>query len=430
LELAWLRNRVRLPDGRFATWRSPAGRRLGMQAAYPTFAGHDIVAALVPNGRFLDFERRTGDSRRPLGIANNGFINALLLVAQAQGFIAPRGADPTADLLAWKEVTDRGEPYGAAARGIADQLTRFHSASRLTGTPAPILMQDGWADDLFPASEALRVYNRLRQANLGARVAIQLIDSGHARGGRHPNQELAANDQAIRFFDAYLQRRTRPPPPRPGAVLAYTQHCPRDAAGGLRFTGRSWARLHPGAFRFAGPRNQMVSSAGGSSELAQAFTPNFGTSDACKTVPVERSPGTAVYQRAVRVGVTLLGRPTVTARIATSGPFGQLDSRLWDVDPAAGTQLLVTRGAYRLTAGQRGTITFQLNGNGWRFAPGHVVKLELLGRDAPYLRASNGTFDVRVASATVELPVHEPPSRAAGIARPRHAIDPAVAARR
>ena len=109
-----------------------------------------------------------------------------------------------------------------------------------------------------------------------------------------------------------------------------------------------------------------------------------------------------------------------------SGPFGQLDSRLWDVDPVAGTQLLVTRGAYRLLPSQRGDVTFQLNGNGYRFAPGHRVRLELLGRDAPYLRASNGTFTVLVSRLRIELPVHERPSRARGILTPRYAIDPTL----
>jgi hypothetical protein len=32
------------------------------------------------------------------------------------------------------------------------------------------------------------------------------------------------------------------------------------------------------------------------------------------------------------------------------------------------------------------------------------VKLQLLGRDAPYYRASNGTFTVAVSNLTVSLP--------------------------
>ena len=52
---------------------------------------------------------------------------------------------------------------------------------------------------------------------------------------------------------------------------------------------------------------------------------------------------------------------------------------------------------------------FQLHGNGWRFAPGHAPQLELLGRDAPYLRPSNTQFSVAVSNVLVELPTLERP---------------------
>jgi hypothetical protein len=222
--------------------------------------------------------------------------------------------------------------------------------------------------------------------------------------------------------------RHRGRPPRPGSVLAYTQSCPRLADGGRRFAARSWTALHPGAVRLAAAGRQQVLSDGGNPDLGAAFAPITGTDDACKTVPLQPpAAGTAGLERTVRgAGFTLLGRPTVQARVSTAGPFGQLDSRLWDVDPATGTQLLVTRGAYRLRPGQRGDVVFQLNGNGYRFAPRHRVRLELLGRDAPYLRPSNGTFAVGVSRLRVEVPVREAPSRARGILKPRFASDPAL----
>ena len=59
---------------------------------------------------------------------------------------------------------------------------------------------------------------------------------------------------------------------------------------------------------------------------------------------------------------------------------------------------------YRLLDNQSGTIKFQLHGNGYQFAAGDTVKLQLLGRDAPYYRASNGTFSVEVSNLAVSLP--------------------------
>ena len=105
-------------------------------------------------------------------------------------------------------------------------------------------------------------------------------------------------------------------------------------------------------------------------------------------------------------GYTLLGLPTVRATIATMGRFGQLDSRLWDVSPE-GRQRLISRGAYRLLDDQSGRVTLQLHGNGWCFAPGHRPKLELLGKDEPFLRPSNGAFAVEVSDVAVELPTAE-----------------------
>ena len=53
------------------------------------------------------------------------------------------------------------------------------------------------------------------------------------------------------------------------------------------------------------------------------------------------------------------------------------------------------------------TVRFSLDGNGWRFARGHTVKLELLGRDAPTYRAANRTFSVTVKQLRVVLPTRE-----------------------
>ena len=98
-----------------------------------------------------------------------------------------------------------------------------------------------------------------------------------------------------------------------------------------------------------------------------------------------------------------MGLPKVTATISTVGQFGELAARLWDVLPD-GTQRLISRGVYRLTDNQSGQITFQLHGNGYTFGSGDTVKLELLGRDSPYYRASNGTFTIQLSNLTVSLP--------------------------
>jgi predicted acyl esterase len=95
----------------------------------------------------------------------------------------------------------------------------------------------------------------------------------------------------------------------------------------------------------------------------------------------------------------------VTATIKTTGVFGELDSRLYDVLPD-GSERLISRGAYRLLDNQTGQITFQLHGNGYFFPPGDTVKLELRGNDSDYLRPSNNSaFTVQVSDLKASLPL-------------------------
>jgi hypothetical protein len=402
LELAFLRNRTRGPDGAFVPWRSPAGRRLSLTAAFAERPGPDLLAALLPNGRFLDFTAARIDSANPLGVARLAAVDTLL--SPEGGFVAPRGDDAGADLSGWRTAIERGEPYGAAVRRIGRELTRFHSPLGLTGTPAPLLIQAAWDDDVFGTGEALRLYNALRERNPRAQVTLQFPVSA---------PEPAADTRRNRFLEAWLRRRGTPP--RAGSVLAWSQDCP----GARRFAAASWTELHPGAIRVASSVPQTVTSDG-----ATAAPPGAS----CQSAPVGApAPGTAILRRpVVPGGFTLLGRPTVSLRLRATGAAGQLDSRLWDADTVAGRRVLVTRGAYRLTAGQRGDVVLQLDAGAHRFAPGHQIELELVGRDPGVLRPSDGAFSVAISRLALELPVHERPSPARGVLRPRFAVDPAL----
>ncbi len=185
-------------------------------------------------------------------------------------------------------------------------------------------------------------------------------------------------------------------------MTAYTQTCPTEAPAEGPFTAKSWAKLRTGAVTFGSAAPQTFTAAGGNPATAAAFDPIAGTSEACKTVTAEEEPNTAGYTT-VSSGFTMLGLPTVTAHVVETGPYGEIAARLWDVLPS-GVQRLISRGVYRLDEGENGTVTFQLHGNGYRFAAGDTVKLQLLGRDAPYYRASNGAFSVEASDVTVTLP--------------------------
>jgi hypothetical protein len=160
---------------------------------------------------------------------------------------------------------------------------------------------------------------------------------------------------------------------------------------------------------------QTVTDPGGNPKLGLEFDPiaQDTSPDACKTVSAEEPAGTASYSQPVTgTGFTLMGLPTVVTDIEATGTAngdGQLDGRLWDVLPG-GEERLISRGGYRLDEPQTPQIVFQLHGNGYKFEVGDKVKLELTSSDAPYYRASNGAFTIKIKSATIVLPTLDEPN--------------------
>ena len=399
LNLARLRNRVRLEDGSFAPWRSPSGTPLAIKAGFARWAGSDMSYALQPNGRFLDFRTpRENAAIRPGGVMKKSYLDLFYGAGLALGYYAPKGGPFSADLTTWKELADRGEPVRPDVRAVGRELTQYHSWAGLSGPSAALMVQNGWTDDIFPAPEALRVYRTFTAAP-GATISLELGDLGHPRGTNDLTESRLMTARANRFLAAYLKGEGTPP--RHGSVLAFTQVCAASARASARFRAQSWERLHPATATLRHAGAQRISSRGGNPDTAAAIDP-VGSRGACATVRAERSRGTAVVRRRFHRSFTMLGMPIVQARIRTKGRGGFIAARLWDVN--RGRQTLVSRGVYRLRDNQRGKLLFELFGNGWRFAPGHIAKLELLGRDPSYLRTSNFSFSVRVSRVEVELP--------------------------
>ena len=402
LSLARLRDRVRLPNGRYRPWRSPNGKPMRVAAAYARWGGSDMAYVLQPNGRYLDFKPYSvGQSLEPGGVMKKSYTDGLYASpATLRGFYAPTGGVFGSDITRWKALSDRGEPTRPNVLPVGRELTRYHSSAGVTGgRSAPLLVQNGWTDDLFPVPEALRTYRSLERAK-GAYVALQVGDFGHLRGQNKPagrpgaagpggpllrlvpqGPGQAARAPQRRCLHADLPRST----PRPGVPSAH----------------RAGMRSTPAACASRRPARQRISSGGGDLAVGKELDP-IGGKGACHAVSATRASGTAVVQRTVTKPFTLLGLPTVRATIATKGRGGMIAARLWDVHQ--GQQTLVARGVYRLTDNQKGRIVFQLFGNGWRFARGHRAKLELLGSDPNFVRPSNFEFTVRASKIGVELP--------------------------
>lgn len=135
----------------------------------------------------------------------------------------------------------------------------------------------------------------------------------------------------------------------------------------------------------------------------------------CFEFPVEDAP------------IEILGRPRVKLRIRMDAPRGQAIARLCDVAPD-GSSTLVTRGALNLSArhgrdraddwpvGRTEDVTFDLNGIGHTFPPGHRIRLAVSSSYWPWIWPQAGSvgFTLDADGSLVELPVR------------RHTEDPAI----
>lgn len=433
LELATLKDRVMYPDGSLHPWTSPKGTPLQIAAAAPVIPWSDLVYSLVPNGHTLDYQTTSPTADLSiLGVPKDSFISGLYALGEESGTYAPPGVNPQADLTSWFADVQQGDPPNSQDSYLIDQIARYHSAYYLLDgaygaakeAPPPLLIANGFTDDLFPVDEALRYYNL--EHSLYPSDPISLIDGdfGHMRAQNKAGDESLLSSRIQGFFDYYLKGQGTQPASN---FTALTETCPASQPSGGPFTASTWAGLHPGEVDFSSSGTQSLLSSGGDPSVAKAFDPVAG-GGACATAPASDESGVATYRlpAATGSGYTLLGSPTVIANLTATGSYPQIDARLLDVDPTTNTETLVARGLYRLDPSDpNGVQVFQLHPGAWHFAAGHIPKLELLGEDPPYGRPNNEPFSIAVSDLELRLPVHEAPGAAGGaVQAPRPPFHP------
>ncbi len=419
--LATLKDRVMLPDGSLVPWTSPGGKPMQIAAAAPIIPWSDLAYSLMPNGRKLDYDPAAAYGSR-VGVSKQSYLTFLYTVG-LPNYFAPIGVDPDADITGWFTRIQQGEPYDSdpVATSLLDKIRRYHSAYYLQDglaadakeAPAPLLIYNAWTDDLFPADETIDYSNKVHADFPNAEISLF-----YANNGGHPRASLTGlvgggiagfKDRVRDFWD----RQLKGAPGQPVGVETYTQNCAGDAEG--PFITDTWAAQHPGEVRFSSASAQTVTATGGDPATGVALDPFAGTATAGCLIPQPAvdEPGVANYRlpAATGGGYTLLGSPTILARINATDANGQVAGRLWDVAPD-GTEQLVTHGVYRPDVNQGSVQVFQLHPNGWHFTAGHVPKLELLARDAPYLQPSRSTASYTVSDLQLRLPVREKPGGA------------------
>jgi len=426
VQLAVLRDRVRMPDGSYAPWVSPA-KKLPMRiaAAAPVIPWTDLAYSLAPNGRTLDYTvAGPTDDIDPIGVLKASFVAGLYALGQVSGFYAPPGVDPDADLTRWYARVNAGEPYDGEPmmEDIVAELATNHSGYYLDmdPPPAPTLTSNGFTDDLFPVDEAVRYANKVDALHPGATLAQLHFDYGHQRGQNKSADTERLESAIAAWFDRHVRGQDVA---TVQGVEALTQTCPKEAPSGGPFRAASWLALSPGEVSFSSQPAATVLSGPRDPQVDRAVDPIAG-GGACATTSAADQPGTATYRlpKPLGDGYTLLGSPTVIADLEVTGVNAALTARLWDVGPAGGRQTLVARALYRPQAS--GRQVFQLHPNGWRFAPGHTPKLELIGTDVPYSRAPNGQYSVEVSSLELRLPVADRPGSTPDVEAPKPSVLP------
>jgi hypothetical protein len=415
-----------LPDGSLVSWTSPGPAHHAMQiaGATPEIPWTDLAYSLDPNGGTLDYVADSSYTGRA-GIEKLSFQSGLYLSGSGAGLYCGQTPYPTcsdfgSDVTAWKARLDAGEPYDGdpVITSILNEIKAHHSSYYINHAepPAPLLISNGFTDDLFPADEAIRFYNLIRSTYPTAPISLLFGDFGHMRSANKSADRAAVASAEDAWLDHYVKGTG--PEPFHGAT-AFTMTCPETDPSGGPFQAGSWAGFQRGEVQLDSAAAKTIAPDGGSATLDATWDPVAAGGHPCTSASADDQPGVATYRlpAAAGSGYTLMGSPTVIAKIDSPTANSEMAARLFDVDPS-GTETLVDRQLFRPAVGSAKQV-FQLHPSGHLFAAGHVAKLELLPKDAGgflggYGRPANGQGPITVSKLSFRIPVMENPGAAGG----------------
>jgi predicted acyl esterase len=426
MALASLKDRIMLPDGSLAPWTSPVeDHPMRIAAAAPEVPWTDLAYSLTPNGGTLDYVADSPYSGRT-GIEKLSFQSGLYISGSSAGKYCGQAPYPSpctdfgSDVTAWKARLDAGEPYDgdSTVAAILAEIEAHHSSYYIDHSepPAPLLISNGFTDDLFPADEAIRFYNLIRSKYPTAPISMMFGDFGHQRSANKAADSAAVGAAENAWLDFYVKGSGAQPFQ---GTTAFAMTCPTSAPSGGPFQAGSWAGLQRGEVRLDSPESKTIAPDGGSTTIDATWDPVVAGQNPCTTAPADDQSGVATYRlpAAAGSGYTLMGSPTVVAKISSPTANSEVAARLLDVDPN-GTETLVDRQLLRPAVGTARQV-FQLHPSGHLFSAGHIAKLELLPRDAGgflggYGRPANGQGQVTVSNLSLRIPVLESPGGGSG----------------
>jgi hypothetical protein len=434
MALGLLRDRIMDTDGSLKPWTSPKGRPMRIAAVAPYIPWSDLVYSLLPNGRNLDYlVPKPRESYEPFGFMKETFVSALYASGEASGLYAPPGADPDADLRRWFPRVNAGDPYDGdpTALDIVEKIYRFKSniAIPRDRQPAPLFVANGWTDDLFPGRRGRSACTTRFQPRAPADApfamdapATSAISAGQTSGPT----SCATSVTLVSWMDRYVEgdadgtrsgrRRDRTPRRAPR---------PRNLRGGPFSApcGRAAHRRGPLPVAVGG----TVTRRAATGRRARHRPGRRGGNNPCVRTSAADEPGTMNVRMPAAGGrrlhadgraqpssptSTVTGRSRSSTRgCGTSRPTGS--RRSWPARSSAPTR----RAAGLPAAPQRLPLR-----------PGHVAKLQLLGRDARTRGPANSPFSIAVTASRSACPW--PSARAARCSsRRRRSCPPAARSR-
>ena len=128
---------------------------------------------------------------------------------------------------------------------IKDEISKNHSAYYLDRSvaPAPLLIANGFTDDLFPVDEAVRYANLVHQRHPGVPVSQLHFDFGHMRGQGKDADEARLEQRQFEWFDRYVKGNTSTQTLQGAEAL--TQTCPKTRPERRPLQRRLLARAEP-----------------------------------------------------------------------------------------------------------------------------------------------------------------------------------------
>jgi dienelactone hydrolase len=392
------------------SWRSPGGTKIRIAAAVPIIGWTDLLDSLVPNGRatdeFVIDPQSASRIAEPVGVSKASYIDAFYALI---GVSSAEPLEYAGYLTAWRDRVAAGEPYDDDVIADAVQsLLKGRSAyyvAKSGSFKSAIFAVNGFTDGIFPAIEALRMYNRLAKGNREYPIKIYLGDFGHPPAQNKTDEVTYVNGEINQWFDHYLKGKGPNPS---GVVEARTTACAEDSPIGSLYRGSSWIDLQVEPVRNSLPITGDLDSAV-TDPHADSLDPvgTSGPMNVCRVTDTTVATGNLAAQLILADGRTMMGMPKVEFDADPTAADMYVAARLWDVGPD-GIQTLVTRGVYRLSSDAAVSASLKLWGNAYLFAPGHAMKLELSADDSPAHRSSNAIGTIAISNVSITMPKADP----------------------